>query len=63
MQICTATQKLFTNSVYHISTKRGRRFLGLMPKFVVLQFLHSFTNMTPLDGENGITEVLRIVLD
>lgn len=48
---------------YHISTTRGRRFLGLMPKFVVLQFLHSFTNMTPLDGENGITEVLRIVLD
>ena len=38
--------------VYHISTTRGRRFLGLMPKFVVLQFLHSFTNMTPLDGEN-----------
>ena len=26
-------------------------------------FLHSFTNITPLDGENGITEVLRIVLD
>ena len=27
--------------------------------FSALSFLHSFTNITPLDGVNGITEVLR----